>query len=431
MPRNNSNDLIHERVNCKVWGVVENIETKLNQFSKNNWNYNNCTITVKINDSKQYISFMSGTGKNEFDIEVFKIDKDGEMIRDKDNKCVKQKIKIDNFDETKHVFYNKKEIIEWGDSDDTGKNKKITYISELSIGRFIEKLDEIKKDIIGKTVQIAGTVKWKVNKMNSKITQNIEINTITLLKDNGKQKKQGFIIESPMIIPKHQLDDIVNTKSIVGYIPSYHKYVNPIRKNDKIINGRNVFLPYNFVVNNDGFMLQSADCGFGLDVKSSILKKKIELKSNGTEMAIVIALLNYKNGVSQREITIDDLKDDPIYNELVQQSELMDGDDKKTFQENIVEMYKAQNPATVRGEYNNFIEFVAISQVAKFGDVIFGIEPQMFELYSAEKILQEELELENTKNNTNIIPNIPKKELNKPTPPVVNLDEFNDEEFPF
>ncbi|MGL4425992.1 MAG: hypothetical protein ACRCZ0_07020 [Cetobacterium sp.] len=431
----NFNDLMMERGTFKARGEVVAITGEPNKVFKSGWVGSSAEITILVNGTKQKVKVFGGVGKNEFKVNVFQLDGEGQISKDGEGKSIRLSINADQFNPTLHKTFDRKEVIEWGDRNAEGKATKIEHISELTDGRFANALLANKELLIGKKIGLSGNVKFKATQKFDKIESNIEVTQMVLLQPNedGKYANDFFLIQSPMIVDKSSVGTITKDNGLVGYVPVYHKFLKPIQKNGREVKGRNVYIPFPMTVNENGFMMQSAT-DVSLEDREFIFGSKLEAKSQGAPLAIFTAMINYKSGMIEREITVQDLANDPVYGKFAK--EVLDGTrDEDKFKA----MYKAQNPATVKGEFKQSMDFLGVQCVKDIGDKIFGIAPESFEVYSLEKI-KEETEIMNGEKAQvvaqapqSVIPKVATTNTTDVAPPIANgiSDISFEEDFPF
>lgn len=384
------NDLLMERATFRATGTIVGITGESNKAYKSGWVGSLTELTLSVNNVKQKVKVFGGVGKDEFKIDVFQLDGEGKIAKNGEGKSIKVSINADDFNPNIHRTFDKKEVIEWGERDTEGKATKIEHISELTSGRFANSLLAQKNLLVGKRVQVTGTVKFKPTQKFDKLEADIELSQITLQKvEEGKEYRDGFVIQTPMIIDKTVLKGISKDKGFVGYVPVYHKYLTPIMKNNKEVKGRNVYVPFSLTVNDNGFLMMPSDSGFTLEDRQEILVNKVEAKTQGADLAIMTNILSYKSGMIEREITVEELSQDPVYGRFAQRALNSPENERAEAIERFKEMYKAQNPATVKGEFKQQIDFLTVNQTKDDGDKIYGIAPQSFEIYSLDKIKAE------------------------------------------
>lgn len=435
------NDLLMEKATFKASGTIVNITGEINKTYKSGWTGSSAEITLSVNNVKQKIKIFGGTGVNEFDIKVYQLDGEGKIARDGEGKTISSKIPVSKFNPKLHAFFDKKEVIEWGDRNDEGKAQKIEHIVELTDARFANALIAQKDMLIGKRVGVSGTVKFKPTQKFDKIEANIELSQIVIQKiEEGKTYNDFFLIQTPLIVDKSVLKGISKDLGFVGYVPVYHKYLTPMSKNGSQIVGRNVYVPFSLTVNSNGFLMLSEEVGYTVEDRQEMLIGKVETKTQGADLAIMTSILNYKSGMIEREITVEDLLQDPVYGKFASRA-LNEPEDKREEAINkFKEMYKAQNPATVKGEFKQQIDFLSINQTRDDGDKIYGIAREAFEIYTLDKIKSECESLENkpakTENKSNFQqPKVNTVNANTTQPPapatVTDINDFDYDEFPF
>lgn len=428
----NFNDLLMERGTFKARGTIVSITGESNKQYKSGWIGSLAEITIMINGVKQKVKVFGGVGKNEFKINVFQLDGEGKIAKDGKGKSIKTSINVDQFNPLNHVTYDRKEVIEWGERDSEGKAQKIEHISELTDGRFANAILSKKESLIGKRVGLSGTVKFKPTQKFDKMEANMEISQITILQEDSPVS-DTFLIQNPMIVDKSTVGSILTNKGLVVYVPVYHKYLTPITRDGKEVKGRNVYVPLPMTVNENGFMMQSID-DVSLEDREFIFRNKLEVKSQGTPLAIFTGLINYKSGMIEREITVQELIGDNVYGKFAK--EVLDG---TRDEEGFKKMYKAQNPATVKGEFKQQMDFLSVHCTKDLGDKIFPIAPEAFEIYSLEKIKEETESMEAVKpqpqQQTYTTPKVNTVKTSEIAPPQSapqGIEDFNfEDEFPF
>lgn len=428
----NFNDLLMERGTFKARGTIVSITGESNKQYKSGWIGSLAEITIMINGVKQKVKVFGGVGKNEFKINVFQLDGEGKIAKDGNGKSIKTSISVDQFNPSNHVTYDRKEVIEWGERDSEGKAQKIEHISELTDGRFANAILSKKESLIGKKVGLSGTVKFKPTQKFDKMEANMEISQITILQEDSPVS-DTFLIQNPMIVDKSTVGSILTNKGLVVYVPVYHKYLTPITRDGKEVKGRNVYVPLSMTVNENGFMMQSID-DVTLEDREFIFRNKLEVKSQGTPLAIFTGLINYKSGMIEREITVQELIGDNVYGKFAK--EVLDG---TRDEEGFKKMYKAQNPATVKGEFKQQMDFLSVHCTKDLGDKIFPIAPEAFEIYSLEKIKEETESMEAVKPQpqqqaytTPKVNTVKTSEIAPPQSAPQGIEDFNfEDEFPF
>ena len=419
------NDLLKERAEMKVMGTIVNITGEKEKVSKSGWTGAMTEVTLDVNGMKQKITVMGRIGKDEFDINVFQLDGEGKILKDDEGKNVMKKISPDKFNDKVYAYFGKKEVIEWGERDADGKAHKIEHISELTGGRFAQALIENKESLIGKRVGITGNVQFRPNQKFDKIEASIEINQITIQKtEEGKSYNDYFLIQAPVILNKEALGNMDKDEAFTGYVPVYNKILK-----------KNVHVPFNFTISDNGFLMISKELGFTLEDRKDMFLSKIEAKTQGANFVIMTALLNYKSGMIEREITIEELCQDPVYGRFAQRAMNSPEDLREEAIKNFKEMYKKQNPATVKGEFKQKIDFLTINQTREDGDKVCGIDPQMFTIYTLDKLKQDLEKKEQPKKEFSMpkVNTVKPEEISKPNiAPPTDINEINfDEEFPF
>lgn len=435
----NGKDLMMQRDEFVCTGIIKNIAGDTNKVYNSGWMGSNVTITLNIDGRTQKVKVFGGVGKNEFPIRVYFKDSEGKIVRDDEGKAISQQIPIDNFDPNTQMFFDTREVIEWGEKNAEGKTEKISHISELSDGRFANALMENREKLIGKRVMIKGQVQFRPTQNFDKIQTEMSPRQITLLQpvEEGKTVVDKFVINSSIVLNKEAIDN-VSEGILPVYVPVYHKYKQPITRDGRTIKGRTVYIPTPLTVKENGFMNIDENYGFPVEARADILRNKINVVAQDTPMAVIRACLSNKSGVVEREIKIEELLNDQVYGTYAKACV------KNGTVEQFLEMYRKQNPYTVRGEYKQQIDFISPLQLGEkkddgtieYRDGICGIDPQMIEIYTLDKIRDEVEEMESNpqpqpKAQQPVI-NTPKKEMSTPKPPL-SVSEINslDEEFPF
>lgn len=436
-------DLLNEKATFKASGTIVNITGEVNKTYKTGWTGSNAEITLSVNNVKQKIKIFGGTGKNEFDVKVYQLDGEGKIARDGEGKTISKKIPASQYNPQIHACFDKKEVIEWGERNAEGKTQKIEHIVELTDARFANALLANKDMLIGKRVGVSGNVKFKPTQKFDKIEANIELSQIVIQKvEEGKEYNDFFVIQSPLIIDKSVLKGIATNEGFVGYVPVYHKYITPIIRNNKEVVGRNVYVPFSLTVNSNGFLMLSDAVGYTLEDRQEMLIGKVETKTQGADLAIMTSILNYKSGMIEREITVEDLATDPVYGKFATRALNAPADQREEAIKKFKEMYKAQNPATVKGEFKQQIDFLTVNQTRDDGDKVYGIMKEAFEIYSLDKIKQESEMMEskksgnnvNTQTNTFQQPKVQTQNTSSspaPVAPPTDINDFGYDEFPF
>lgn len=437
------NDLLMEKGTFKATGTIVAINGESNKEYKSGFVGSTAEITLTVNGVKQKVKIFGGIGKSETKVNVFQKDGEGKVAKDGNNKAIKQSIFADQFNPAIHLSFEKKEVMEWGERGEDGKANKIEHISELTSGRFANQILAKKDFLIGKRVTVEGTIRFKPTQKYDKIEANIEISKITLQKvEEGKTYKDMFLIQTPIIVDKSGINTIESNKGLIGYVPVYHKYIKPITKEGKEVKGRNVYVPFAFTVNDNGFMMMSADGGYSVEDRAMMLSGKLESKSQGAPFAIFTGILNYKSGMIEREITVEELADDPTYGFFAKRALNSPSETREQEVAKFKEMYKAQNPATVKGEFKQQIDFLTVNQVLEFGDKVAGIARESFEVYNLAKIKEEDEIMNQAKEATkttqtqtnNVMPNVATNNTSKVSAPseVADISSFNfEDDFPF
>lgn len=435
-------EILNGKKDFVATGIIKNITGEADKIYKSGWQGSSAEITLIVNNTTQKIKVFGGTGKNEFPINVFLVDGEGKILKDDKEKAVRTQIKADEFDPKKHVTFDTREVMKWGERDSEGKPTKISYISELTEGRFANSLLEHKEEIIGKRVGIRGTFNFRPTQKYDKIEVNMSVNRITLLDDiddTMKHKPDEFILNLPMVINKTYVDKILDNLDKDGngvlhcYVPVYHKYVDGEKENKK---GRNVFVSTPITLQKNGF-LGVVESIADLPLRVDLFKNRLNYGTNGTDFVMCKAGIRYKSGVVERQITINDLLQDPIYGGHAKKIMAIEDEDVREVRiNNFIEMYKVQNPMTVKGEFVQKIDFGNIIQVKNsesglVEDVLVGINPQVIEFYTLEKIKTEDESMEQKKEiQSNPVPKV-KTTYTQPAPPAPEIESYDADDFPF
>lgn len=433
-------ELLMEKGSFKATGVIKNITGEANKvYQKTGWMGSKAEITLDINGRKQKVSVFGGVGHSEFPIRVFQKDAEGKILRDAEGKTVQHQIAVSDYNDNTFAYFDKKEVFEWGEKDAEGKSQKITHISELTEGRFANAILQNKDFLIGKRVQIEGKVKFKPTQNFDKIQTDISFDKIAILKpvEDGKEVVDKFIIDTPIVVNKQAINEVVNGVLPV-YVPLYHKYVTPVKRDGKEVKGRTVFVPTTFLVKENGFMALNDSLGFDLEMRKEMLLGKLEPFGN-VDFFVFKSLLSNKSGVAEREITVEDLMEDQVWSKFIKIALNAPEHEREERIANTIKAYKLQNPLTVRGEFKQEVDFITPMQVKdkennNVRDGIMPIDREALEIYSLDKI-KEETEnklVQTTQTQSTPIINTPSRPMGAPIPQNVNLDNFDDvSEFPF
>lgn len=432
-------EILREKGEFKANGIIKNISGEISKVYKSGWVGNSIELVLQINDTKQKIKIFGGDVSHENKITVFQKDSEGKIMKDANNKSIMLKIKPSEFSDENYITFDKKEVLEWGERTSDGANK-ITHISELTAGRFAKAIMEKKDMLIGKKVSVRGSVSFKPTMNFDKIEANMDVSSITILASDEEnlEKNHFFIMETPIIIPKPDIDKNLKEGKIFSFVPIYHKYLKPIIKDGKEQKGRNVFVPMYLDVEDNGFMGLPKGL-FSVEDRGKILISKIEQKTYQTDISVMRAMLVYKSGMVERDIEVSDLVDDPVYSTFAKQA-LSEQDEAKREEEckKVKELYKATNPSTIKGEFKQKIDFCNITQDRESsGDKIAGITWDLVEKYTLEQIKKDTEMMENNapkEDNKSSKVEIPSnKTSNIPAPENIptGIGDFDDDEFPF
>lgn len=433
-------DLMKQRGEFAVTGIIKNINGEANKVYPSGWVGSNATITLDVNGRTQKVNVFGGVGKSEFQIRVLMRGADGKAVKGADGKAIVQYINVDDYNPETFMYFDEKSVIEWGERDSTGRAQRIDHFSELTDGRFANRLLEKKEELIGKRVMIRGDVSFRPTQNYDKIQTDLTVKQITYLRpiEEGSEVVDKFVLNTPVVLNKETLDSI-NDGVIKGYVPVYHKYLQPKMVNGKEQKGRTVYAQMDFLVKPNGFMAIDETLGFDIPSRKIMLENKINIVSEGTPFVVAKVCLSNKSGSVARDIKIEELLDDPVYGVIAKNSI------ENNNVENFLTMYKKQNPATVRSEYRQEVDFITILQYTEENqaarDCVFGIDPNAIEFYTLDKLRDEDEAIKLNKpmpqqsapTQTATI-NTPKRETN-PLPPQptvdVNQEGFNPDEFPF
>ncbi|MGL5962634.1 MAG: hypothetical protein ACRCZ0_11895 [Cetobacterium sp.] len=434
-------DILNEKTKFIATGVITDISGESNKTYKSGWTGSSAEITMMVDGRKQKIKIFGGVGKNEFKIRVFTAGADGQMVRDGNNKTIQTEIFAKDFNPNAHVTFDKREVIQWGERGADNKPQKIEVISELTDGRFADKLIASKSELIGRRVKVTGEINFKPTQKYDKLEANMSVKQI-VLQDvvEGKEFSDRFFIETPLIVEKKTLTSASKDGFVTCFVPIYHKFDTPQIVEGRQQKGRNVFVPMNFTTTMNGFLGLPAEGYYDMDVRTNILVHKIETRSVGFELAMARTLLSYKSGMIERDITLEELSQDPIYSNLVNIVITMhDGEEKKNETAKLLNAYKLINPATVKGEFKQQIDYITVIQRGA-GDMVAPIEKSCFEIMTLQKIGEE---LEARKNKTAPVqqqytapPVAQAKSANtshvvEPVAFITGIDSFDNDDFPF
>ena len=440
----NGKELLQQRGEFVATGIIKNIAGETNKVYNSGWVGSNVTISLNIDGRTQKIKVFGGVGKSEFPVKVFLKDAEGKVLRDETGKTITQQIPADSYDPNTFLTFDAREVFEWGEKDVNGKNTKIVHIHELTDGRFANRLLENKDMLLGRRVMIKGTVSFKPTQNFDKVQAEMSPTQITLLQpaEEGKQVVDKFVINSPVVVNKEAIGETVNGVLPI-LVPVYHKYLTPQVREGRQVKGRNVYVPITVMVKEKGFMNIDETYGFSIEDRTTILLNKINVVADDANMIAMRVCLSNKSGIVEREINIEDLLNDQVYGASARKAV---AEDKV---ENFLKMYRQINPYTVRGEYKQEIDFISPLQInvkkedgtSDYRDAICGIDPQMIEVMSLDKIQQETEAMKNgaqkPATQTQSKPqekvptiNTPKK-MDIPTPPISVEDVEDMDEFPF
>lgn len=431
-------EILREKGEFKANGIIKNISGEIGKVYKSGWIGNSIELVLQINDTKQKIKIFGGDISHENKITVFQKDSEGKIMKDANNKAIMLKIKPSEFIDENYITFDKKEVIEWGERTSEGTNK-VTHISELTSGRFAKAIMEHKDMLIGKKVSVKGNVSFKPTMNFDKIEANMDVSSITILSsdEDNLEKNHFFIMETPVIIPKPDLDKNLKEGKIFSFVPIYHKYIKPVIKDGKEQKGRNVFVPMYLDVEDNGFMGLPKGL-FSVEARGKILISKIEQKIYQTDIAVMRAMLIYKSGMVERDIEVSDLVDDPVYSSFAKEAlSVKDEKEREEACKKVKELYRATNPSTIKGEFKQKIDFCNITQDRESqGDKIAGITWDLVEKYTLEQIKKDTEMMENNttkednKSTTAGIPTNKTSDIPAPSAPT-GIGDFDDDEFPF
>lgn len=431
-------EILREKGEFKANGIIKNISGEISKIYKSGWVGNSVELVLQINDTKQKIKIFGGDITHENTITVFQKDSEGKLMKDGNNKSIMLKIKPSEFREESYVTFDKKEVIEWGERNSDGANK-ITHISELTSGRFAKAIMENKNMLIGKKVSVRGSVSFKPTMNFDKIEANMDVSSITILSSDEEnlEKNHFFIMETPIIIPRPDMEKNLKDRKIFSFVPIYHKYIKPVIKDGKEQKGRNVFVPMYLDVEDNGFMGLPSGL-FSVDDRGKILISKIEQKIYQTDIAVMRAMLIYKSGMVERDIEVSDLVDDPVYSTFAKEALSKTTEfEREEACKKVKELYKATNPSTIKGEFKQKIDFCNITQDRESnGDKIAGITWDLVEKYTLEQIKKDTEMMENStskENNNTVKVGISSNntsDIPAPSSVPTGINDFDDE-FPF
>lgn len=435
-------DILNDKAKFVAFGTITDISGESNKAYKSGWTGSSAEITMMVDGRKQKVKVFGGVGKDEFKVRVFTVGADGKAVRDGNDKAVQTEIFAKDYNPNVHMTFDKREVIQWGERDAENKAKKIEIISELTDGRFADKLIALKSDLIGKRVKVSGDINFKPTQKYDKLEANMSVKQIVIQEVvEGKEVKDRFFIETPIVIEKKSLTNTTKEGFVNCFVPVYHKFETPQIVDGRELKGRNVFIPISFTANMNGFIGLPAEGFFDMETRTNILTGKLDARSNGFDLAIARTILNYKSGMIERDVTLEELAQDPIYATMVSAVLSMpDGEAKDIETAKILGAYKLINPMTVKGEFKQQIDFINITQQRNGSDVVAPIEQSCFEIMTLQKIGEE---LESRKNQTTPtqkaytappatkVQSVNTSHVAEPVAPITSIEDFNDDEFPF
>jgi hypothetical protein len=425
-------ELMQQKGEFVATGIIKAINGEKDKLSKKGWQGTRTEVTLDINGRKQKITVFGGTGKNETKVRVFQKDTEGKILKDAEGKAIQHQINPSEFNPQTFAYFDMKEVLEWGERGEDGKAQKIEYIKELTDGRFANALLDNKDLLIGKRVLVRGDVTFKPTQNYDKIQTDMSIKQIVIQQplEEGKEVVDKFILNASLIVNKEAIEETVNGYLPV-YVPVYHKYVKPIIRDGKEVKGRTVYVPTTFTVKENGFMNIDESFGYPLADRKDMFVSKVTCVTGDEPFSVMRACISNKSGVVEREIKIEELLDDQVYGKFAKRAI-----DEGTV-ENFLEVYKKQNPLTVRGEYKQEIDFISPLQMKDEDSVnareaIFPIDFKSIEVYSLDKI-KEEVETQQTQTpQSQEIPkvNTPSKKVQEA--PMLDVNSMTDlDSFPF
>lgn len=441
-------DILNERDSFIAIGVITDITGEKDKKSSkegSKWVGSNANIIMLINGKKQTIKVWGGTCDSTPKIKVFLKDNDGKIKRDGNNKAIQQKINTVSYNENEHLCFDKIEAIEWGDRDASGKATKITHLSELTDGAFANALLDNKSQFIGKRVKISGSTQYKIADKKESTEISASLKQIVFQKvEDGKEYNDRFVFETSIILNTNTLDKIDENRVVNAYVPVYVPYDVPKIVNGVEQKGRNVFTAMNFSVEDNGFLGLKDTLGFSISQRATIMKNRINVLAQNAELVAGRFLLSNKSGMTERTVTFEDICKDPVYDELTKSIlDMPDGTEKEEEKQKMLDAYKSINPATVKSEFIQKINFINICQDKDTcRDKIAGLDSSAIEIKSIQQI-KEEIENNNGKKNNSTgaeNPNIPningvntgKGDIKPPSSAPSNLDDIDDDDaFPF
>lgn len=425
-------ELMNQKGEFIATGIIKAINGEKDKISKKGWQGTRAEITLDINGRKQKITVFGGTGKDEFKVRVFQRDGDGKIMKDAEGKAIQHQINASEFNPQTFAYFDMKEVLEWGEKGEDGKAQKIEYIKELTDGRFANALLDSKDLLIGKRVLVRGEVTFKPTQNYDKIQTDMSIKQIVIQQplEEGREVVDKFILNASLVVNREAIEETVNGYLPV-YVPVYHKYVKPIVRDGKEVKGRTVYVPTTFTVKENGFMNIDESFGYSLEDRKEMFVNKVTSMSGDEPFSIMRVCISNKSGVVEREIKIEELLDDQVYSKFAKKAIAEDN------VENFLEMYKKQNPLTVRGEYKQEIDFISPLQIKNEDSVtaresIFPIDIKSIEVYSLDRI-KEEVETQQTQvPQQQDMPKVNTQSRNIQEPPVLDIGSMTDlDSFPF
>lgn len=424
-------DLMQQRGEFIATGIIKAINGEKDKISKKGWQGTRAEVTLDINGRKQKVTVFGGTGVNESRVRVFQKDAEGKITKDAQGKAIQHYINVSEFNPQTFAYFDTKEVFEWGEKGEDGKAQKIEYIKELTDGRFANALIDNKEFLIGKRVLVKGDVSFRPTQNYDKIQTDMSIKTITIQKplEEGKEVVDKFVINASVVLNKEAIEE-TSKGYLPVYVPVYHKYVKPIMRDGKEVKGRNVYVPTTFTVKENGFMNIDETFGYSLDDRKDMFMSKVTSVTGDEPFSIMRACISNKSGVVEREIKIEELLDDQVYSKFAKKA--VENGTVETF----LEMYKKQNPLTVRGEYRQEMDFISPLQIKEEDSVnaresIFPIDFKSIEVYTLDKIKEED----ETQQAQPVVAEVPKVNTSSrkvQEEPVLNVDDMTDlDSFPF
>jgi hypothetical protein len=413
-------EVLQQAKKIQVYGVIKNIEGDINKVSKKvgtngnpTWVGTIATITVQVNGVNQKIRVMGCTLDGETlateykynKVKAFALDGSGNIMKDDSGKSISSEIFPAHYNPTTQLVMDRRAVREFtGALTEDGKKEFISHIDEITVGRFATSLINNKSMLIGKQVIINGMAQFKPNQDFTKIDLDIELKTITLRQaDEKKEFKEGFRVTSPILMHTSALSDcmgeLVKAKNIgkeleevktQTLVPVYHKYLTPLKRDGKEIKGRTVYVPMTLDMTNKN-ILKMVGTNMDMFKKLSLFKKMLMVETGNREGYIAInADMSYKSGVVQRDINMEDLKEDPIFLEdYIAWVNASTQEEKEEIKSNTMIAYKSINPTSVRGEYQQSLEFITFLSNRETANEFAMVGEDLFEIYSLDKIKQE------------------------------------------